>query len=83
MKRNILHNGEKTFRRRSRHVPMSARLPGAASPATSIRLRMSAAASELPPTGAMPWGAFAAYAAALPSTGFLFLTVLTKAVRLG
>ena len=31
----------------------------------------------------MPWGVFAAYAAALASTGFLFVMTLTGGINLG
>lgn len=80
MRPNILGNGEATSLKRSFHVPLDAGLAGAL-PAQSIRRRSSAPEMK-PVSGDVSCGVFAAYAAALASTGFLFVMALTGGIHL-
>ena len=54
---------------------------------TASSIRHQRSLSEMKPVPAieevMPWGVFAAYAAALASTGFLFVMTLTGGIYLG
>ena len=77
---NILWSGEATSLRRSFHVPPDAEL-ASAPPAQSIRLR-SRAPEMKPVSGEVSFRVFAAYAAALASTGFLFVMALTGGIHL-
>ncbi len=80
MKLDVLCRGEATSSKRSFHIPLNAGLPSAP-PAQSIRLRSSAPEMK-PVSGEVSCGVFAAYAAALASTGFLFVMALTGGIHL-
>lgn len=79
MKSNVPYNGEGNFSHRSFRIPMNAGRPSAL-PAS---LRTSAAEGAPALHAVMPWGVFAAYAAALATTGFLFVMALTGGIHLG
>jgi hypothetical protein len=80
MKLDVLCRGETASSKRSFHIPLSAGLPSAP-PAPSIMLRSSAPEVK-PVSGEVSCGVFAAYAAALASTGFLFVMALTGGIHL-
>ena len=84
MKLNVLCQGEGDFSGQSPHIPPNPSFPNALA-ASSIRHQRSL--SEMKPVPGieevMPWGVFAAYAAALASTGFLFVMALTGGIHLG
>jgi hypothetical protein len=83
MKPNIPYSEEATFPHRPFHALLKAGLPNSAPAAPSTRPPMSAVEGAPLPPGVMPWGAFAAYAAALASTGFLFVMLLAGGIHLG
>jgi hypothetical protein len=77
---SVLCNGEAISLRRSFHIPLDAGL-SSAPPDQSIRLRSSAPDMK-PVSGEVSFRVFAAYAAALASTGFLFVMALTGGIHL-
>jgi hypothetical protein len=80
MRPNILCSGEATSLKRSFHIPLDAGL-SSAPPAQSIRLR-SRAPEMKPVSRGVSCQVCAAYAAALASTGFLFVMALTGGIHL-
>ena len=84
MKLNVLCRGEGDFSGQSPHIPPNPSFPNA--PTASL-IRHQRSLSEMKPVPGieevMPWGVFAAYAAALASTGFLFVMTLTRGINLG
>jgi hypothetical protein len=75
MQLNILLN-------RSLHVPLNEKFPSAPAD-SSIRSRGGVPETNPVCREVMPWGVLAAYAAALASTGFLFVMALTGGFHLG
>jgi len=80
MKPDILRSGEAISSERSFHNPLNAGHPSAP-PASSISLRSSAPDMK-PVSGEVSGRVFAAYAAALAITGFLFVMALTGGIHL-
>ena len=80
MKPDVLCREEAISSKRSFRIPLNAGL-SSAPPAPSIRLRGSAPETKAV-SGEVSCGVFAAYAAALASTGFLFVMALTGGIHL-
>ena len=78
VKLNLRYSGKDIFVHRPVRIPLNAGL-SSTSPASLQRNTAEGAA----PHGVMPWGVFAAYAAALAGTGFLFVMALSGGIHLG
>lgn len=82
--RSLYHQGRETASPGNHPTPLNPRLPNAP---TASPIRHQRSLSEMTPVPGieevMPWGVFAAYAAALTSTGFLFVMALTGGIHLG
>ena len=81
--RSLYHQKRETASPANHPTALNPRLPSAPT-ASSIRHQTSL--SEMRPVpgieDVMPWGVFVAYAAALASTGFLFVMTLTGGINL-
>jgi hypothetical protein len=82
--RSLYHQNRETASSVNHPTPLNPRLPNAP---TASSIRHQRRLSEMKPVPGieevMPWGVVAAYAAALASTGFLFVMTLTGGINLG
>ena len=82
--RSLYHQKGGTASPANYATPLNPQPPNAP---TASSIRHQRRLSEMKPVPGieevMPWGVFAAYAAALASTGFLFAMTLTRGINLG
>ena len=82
--RSLYHQKRESASSVNHPTPLNRRFPSAPTASSILHQRSLSEMKPMPGIEAvMPWGVFAAYAAALASTGFLFVMTLTGGIYLG